>query len=330
MQFSVVITTYNRVDLLKRAISSALSQTVPCEVIVVDDCSSDGTEEYVQSLGDQVVYHRNAENLGHSKSVNLGVTLASGSWIKPFDDDDYIAPNCIEWMQTAIASCPNPVLCSCQAAQVDLDGNILSRTIKPGSGKIFYIPQSDVHFAMLLERVPLGTPIQVAFEREAFLKTGGWNPDFDVNSDDSDSWIRIAQYGDVVFINECLAYRTVWPGAYNYRVSIQDRLKTNLMVKERIYPLVQPKYESVTPSYADIAAYLALHWGLVACKHQKIPAGLQLILPNIFNLTAWHILYQAIQFRHHHTPHPLIETHIVMDDHQVASQEAKSAQIDPV
>ncbi len=314
MRFSIVITTYNRVDLLKRAISSALSQTIPCEVVVVDDCSSDGTEDYVRSLGEQVVYHRNSENLGHSKSINLGVELASGDWVKPFDDDDYIAPNCIEWMQTAIALCPNPVLCSCQAAQVDLSEKVLSRTIKAGSGKVFYIPQSDVHFAMLLERVPLGTPIQVAFQREAFLKTGGWNSDFDVNSDDSDSWIRIARYGDVVFINECLAYRTIWPGAYNYRVSICDRLKTNLLVKERIYPLVQPKYQTVTPSHQDIAAYLSLHWGLVACKHHKISDGLQLILPHLLNIRAWQILYQAFQFRHHQTPHPLIETCTVMQD----------------
>ena len=43
MKFSVVITTYNRLDLLKRAINSALNQTLKCEVVVADDCSSDGT-----------------------------------------------------------------------------------------------------------------------------------------------------------------------------------------------------------------------------------------------------------------------------------------------
>jgi len=48
MKFTIVITTYNRLDFLKRAINSALEQTIKCEIIVVDDCSTDGTEEYVK------------------------------------------------------------------------------------------------------------------------------------------------------------------------------------------------------------------------------------------------------------------------------------------
>ncbi|HBK23544.1 MAG TPA: glycosyl transferase, partial [Planktothrix sp. UBA10369] len=48
MKFSIVITTYNRIALLKRAIDSALKQTIPCEVVVADDASSDQTEDYVR------------------------------------------------------------------------------------------------------------------------------------------------------------------------------------------------------------------------------------------------------------------------------------------
>jgi GT2 family glycosyltransferase len=70
MKFSVVITTYNRLNLLRRAIDSALNQTIECEVVVVDDCSSDDTEAYVKSLGNQVVYYRNEVNKGHAASVN--------------------------------------------------------------------------------------------------------------------------------------------------------------------------------------------------------------------------------------------------------------------
>ena len=43
MKFTILITTYNRLDLLKRAINSALEQTIKCEIIVVDDCSTDDT-----------------------------------------------------------------------------------------------------------------------------------------------------------------------------------------------------------------------------------------------------------------------------------------------
>ena len=111
IQFSIVITTYNRLELLKRAIKSALEQTIPCEVVVTDDCSSDDTAEYVQSWSedlrqrgdDRLVYHRNSQNSGHAETMNQGVAASSGNWIKPVDDDDYLAPDCIAQMLQAIA-----------------------------------------------------------------------------------------------------------------------------------------------------------------------------------------------------------------------------------
>lgn len=318
MHFSTVITTYNRVSLLQRAVESALAQTTPCEVIVIDDCSTDGTEEYVHSLGNQVVYHRHASNQGHATSVNIGVELAQGDWIKPLDDDDYLAPDCLAQMQRAIALCPNPVLCSGQAAQVDLEGRKLSCTPAVGPGHAFYIPQSDVHYAMLLERAPLGTTTQVAFQRQAFLDSGGWNPTLDVNSDDSDSWIRIAQFGDVIFVNDCLAYRTIWPGAYNYRISVRDRLESNRLVKAQIYQFIHAKYQGKLPSLATVEDYLYLHWGIVALRNQQIGVALRLLNSGIWNLRAWQILLQAIQFRRSQTPDPDIATLTLIDASPVA------------
>jgi hypothetical protein len=164
---------------------------------------------------------------------------------------------------------------------------------------------------MLLERVPLGTPIQVAFQREAFLKTGGWNSELDVNSDDSDSWIRIAQYGDVVFVNECLAYRTIWPGAYNYRVSLRERLETNMLMKQRIYPLIHSKYTDSVPTLQQVYAYLKLHWSFVAFKNFKLIEGLRLAFPSGFSPTAWRLLIQAVQFRRYQTAHPQIRNQVI-------------------
>jgi glycosyltransferase involved in cell wall biosynthesis len=255
MKFSIVITTYNRLSLLRRAIDSALAQTMPCEVLVIDDCSSDGTQAYVQercealakSGNARLIYHRNSTNLGHSKTVNAGVELSTGDWIKPVDDDDYLAPNCLEEMAKAIALRPQAVICSCQAAQVDANEVEVSRTRQTGPGKAFYIPQEDIHYGMLLEMVPFGTPIQVAFSRDAFLKSGGWDSSLDANFDDIDSWVKIAQFGDAIFINQCLAYRTLWSGAYNQKFSLQKRADTNILIKEKIHSLVSEKYQPEIP-----------------------------------------------------------------------------------
>ncbi|MEA5583719.1 glycosyltransferase family 2 protein [Nodularia harveyana UHCC-0300] len=269
MKFSVVITTYNRLNLLKRAIHSALNQTIPCEVVVADDCSSDETEEYIKSLGNSVVYHRNPVNKGHAETVNAGVKQASGDWIKFLDDDDYLAPNCIAEMSRAIALCPGAVICSCVAAQVDSDEIELSRTPQIGPGLAFSIPQADLHYGMLLELVPFGTPVQVACSRDAFAQTSGWDSQLDANCDDIDSWIRIAQFGDAVFVNQCLAYRTIWTGAHNQKFSLSRRLDTNILIKEKIYALVDEQHRSQIPKLQHIKNYLKLHWTLAALKQRN-------------------------------------------------------------
>ena len=304
VSFSIVITTYNRVELLKRAIATAINQTVPCQVIVVDNASTDNTQTYVESLGDEVLYHRNPTNTNHSGAVNAGVERATGTWIKLVDDDDYLAPNCIEAMTKAIQQRPETVICSCQAAQVDTAGQELSRTPITGPGQAFSSPQVDIHYGMFLEVVPFGTPIQVAVRRDAFLKSGGWDLSM-TGFDDIDSWIRVADYGDALFINQCLTYRTVWPGGYDQKITLQRRLDTNILIKERIYQHVSPKHQDKLPTLTTIRQYLSLHWMIVALKQKQFPTALNFSIPAIFSPKAWRLLRQAVNFRKQKTTPPI-------------------------
>ncbi len=302
MKFSIVITTYNRLNLLKRAINSALNQSIPCEIVVVDDNSSDGTQEYVTTLKRKlsvtsektIVYHRNQSNLGHSQSVNAGVSLASCEWIKPLDDDDYLAPNCLAQLNQAIKLYPYAVICSSQAKQVNEAGEELTITRQVGSQPIVAIPQDDIHYGMLLEMLPFGTPAQVVFKRNIFLQTGGWDSGLDTNFDDIDSWVKIAQFGDAIFINQCLAYRTIWPGAYNHKISFQKRLETNILIKRRIYDCVSSKYQAIMPSFAAITRYLQLHWSLAAIKQGKISVASKNAIPACFCWQAWQLLINRV------------------------------------
>lgn len=296
MKFSIVITTYNRVELLKRAIASALNQTMPCEVVVVDNASTDGTEAYVQSLEAPVVYHRNPENTRHAGAVNAGVEVATGDWVKFVDDDDYLDQSCIEVMAGAIAQHSAAVICSCQAVQVDADGNELSCTAKTGPGDAFFIPQSAIHYGMFLEQVPFGTPIQVAVQRAAFLKAGGWDLAL-TNSVEVDSWIRIAEHGDALFINQRLAYRTVWPGGYDQKIDLAFRKDMNFKIKERIYQRIHDQYRDRVPALATVRSYMNLHWGLVALKQRRLGAALSFGLPAALSPQAWQLLRQARAWR---------------------------------
>jgi len=87
---SVVITTYNRAQLLQRAIDSIFNQSFrDLELIVVDDGSTDNTREIVGNYYPAVRY-LHQENSGFSASRNRGIELARGEYIGFLDDDDIL------------------------------------------------------------------------------------------------------------------------------------------------------------------------------------------------------------------------------------------------
>lgn len=92
---SVVIAAYNAEAFLADAIRSALDQTVPVEVIVVDDGSTDGTWQVAQSFGD-AVRRISLPHGGPSKARNAGLESASAEFVMFLDADDVIAPRKVE------------------------------------------------------------------------------------------------------------------------------------------------------------------------------------------------------------------------------------------
>jgi glycosyltransferase involved in cell wall biosynthesis len=92
---SVIITTYNRKAFLYQAIQSILMQDYPHkEITVIDDCSSDGTEELMQqSFGDEprVIYMRNEKNSGPGNNRRSAFAAhGDGEYVLFLDDDDYL------------------------------------------------------------------------------------------------------------------------------------------------------------------------------------------------------------------------------------------------
>ncbi|MFC7021130.1 MULTISPECIES: glycosyltransferase family 2 protein [Haloarcula] len=96
---SVVITTYNRPELLPRAIESVLEQTfTDLECIVVDDCSPTlKAKEIIGSYDDdRLQYTRHTENQGLSAARNTGIDMAQGDYVAFLDDDDEWLPGKLE------------------------------------------------------------------------------------------------------------------------------------------------------------------------------------------------------------------------------------------
>lgn len=94
---SAIITTHNRLDLLKRAVQSVYDQTYQyIELIVVDDASTDGTKEYCSSQPFRYIHIPKEESRGGNHARNLGVQAAKGYYVAFLDDDDAWLPEKIE------------------------------------------------------------------------------------------------------------------------------------------------------------------------------------------------------------------------------------------
>ena len=100
---SIVITNYNYGRYLRASIDSALAQTYPkVEVIVVDDGSSDGSREIIESYGARIVAILKA-NGGHGSALNAGFEPSRGEIVMFLDADDELIPEAAEQVVESVA-----------------------------------------------------------------------------------------------------------------------------------------------------------------------------------------------------------------------------------
>ncbi len=124
---SICIPTYNRANVIRRAIDSALSQTYKnIEVIVVDNASTDNTEEIVASYTDpRLSYVRNSENLGMFGNLNRCIELYNGDYLHILHSDDFIDLDFTEKCVNFFKEHPDVWLTSTSSRVVSTNNEIL-------------------------------------------------------------------------------------------------------------------------------------------------------------------------------------------------------------
>ena len=103
---SIVIPVYNKVDYTFRCLQSIAKHVQPTtaiEVLVMNDCSTDETEELLSQVKGLILVN-NTENLGFLHNCNKGVSLAKGEYIYYLNNDTEIKPNCIESLLEVFAN----------------------------------------------------------------------------------------------------------------------------------------------------------------------------------------------------------------------------------
>ena len=191
---SVIIPTYNRKNLLKRALHSVSNQTfVPQEIIVVDDGSSDGTKDWVLERFPDVRYIYQ-DNSGVSSARNAGIKEAIGSWIAFLDSDDEWMSNKLEQQKRVINSFQEAWLCHTNEIWIrnGVRVNQMKKHQKYG-GNVF---ENCLDICRI-------SPSSVLIKKEVFEMVGLFDESLKV-CEDYDLWLRITAVLPVIFLDQPL------------------------------------------------------------------------------------------------------------------------------
>ena len=245
---SVVIPTYCRVDLLKQALDSVLTQwhvDFFWDILVVDNEPDDGQENETERLirsyeNKRILYYRNSENILPGDNFNRCFLLARGEWVMMLHDDDLLVENTLQVMGRLINAYsrePKP-LGAIMATYIQLEYDAARNTInadvsgmnqylrgQPMDYHLYQLTHNNVKF---LAHIGGSAPSNGStFSRKAVIEAGGFNEDFGIS-------------GDLILLynmeNQYNVYQTTYPiGFYRWGVN-------SMMKKESLFRVIQDNF----------------------------------------------------------------------------------------
>lgn len=218
---SVIIPVYNAEGTVLDAVRSVESQGFrDFEIIIVDDCSTDGTLSLLEKeCGNHQIVKSNV-NKGPASARNAGLAIARGEWIAFLDADDEWVPDRLE-AQIKLTE-------KCSSSDVMFCGEVKSRD-DGGSGKA---PESVAGYTVrniVLDEFISGNPVitsTVLVKREVVEAVGGFDETFK-GPEDYDLWIRVAAKYGIIKVNKTLSFYRERHGSLsnNYRAFLPQVLR---------------------------------------------------------------------------------------------------------
>ena len=233
MKISVIIPTYNRKKTLARAIRSVINQSFsPFEILIIDDGSNDGTEEWVNENFQNIKYiYQN--NRGVSSARNIGIENANGDWVAFLDSDDEWLPNKLHEQVKAIDS--NPEVKFFHTNEIWIRNGVRVNQMKKHKKYGGYIFEKCLDICRV-------SPSSVLIKKEVLDNIGVFDESLRV-CEDYDLWLRITSKYPVLFLDEPLIYKygghadqlsKVNDGIESYRIqSLEKIIKSGLLSDEQ-------------------------------------------------------------------------------------------------
>lgn len=227
IEVTIAIPVYNREKMVVQALESALAQNVKgLEILVVDNCSTDGTWEVLQGFSDpRLRIVRNETNVGLQGNFNRCLELAGGRYVMVLCSDDRLLNDAIANLMEFVHGNKPPVLVSGGGRAVDELGRVVStegKVIPPGR----YRKGDAMKLALTImagyRRNIFNLPSGVIFNRQTALKTGGFHPT--MASTDFEMFLRLSSEGDIVIIDKDVCEVVRHSGANSLRPDIRGIL----------------------------------------------------------------------------------------------------------
>lgn len=209
--FSIVIPSYNQQEYLPDAIESATNQTVPTEIIVVDDGSTDNSLEIARKYPVKVI---SQVNKGLSSARNTGIMNATGEYILFLDADDILLNTCVARIQETINTTHAEVI------------SPSFKTFGTSNEAVILMPEPKIEDFKVANRVAYCS----AIKRDVLLAVGGYSPRMVHGYEDYHLWFNLLKRGKrIVTIPEVLwLYRTKEHSMIHDAQAHHDELMTQI------------------------------------------------------------------------------------------------------
>lgn len=198
--FSVIIPLYNKEKFVENTLKSILNQSfMDFEVIIVNDGSTDASEEKVKQFSDDRIRYFSKENEGVSTARNYGIDQAKSEYITFIDADDFWYPNFLQEMFQNINRFPNQKIFS-GAIEVET----IAKTLK-AQYSIEKTSDSEIvnYFDASIKTTVICTSCAV-FHKSIFDEIGKFDSNLK-SGQDTDLWIRMGLIYPIVFSWKILA-----------------------------------------------------------------------------------------------------------------------------
>ncbi len=238
-KFSVIISVYNKEDLIRETLESVLDQSVQdFEIIIVNDGSTDQSEQVIKNIpSNKITYLPLSENLGAGGARNQGIKMATGAYIALLDGDDLWDKHYLAEISALINVFPEHHVFA-TAVLKEYAHNTIASTYS------FENPKDetflDLNYFESSYKNTILTSSSTVLHRSVFNDLGCYNEKIK-SGQDTDLWIRVGLTYRVAFSTKpCVTYRYASQSLYKSIRSIKDRPDyLDYLEEEKEYPALK-------------------------------------------------------------------------------------------